>query len=119
MIGFLTAQAEKAGITIRTSDPLAPYANNRSQATVDQLDSTLSELESRIIQMNSSQESLNKRYLELSELRHVLKETAVFFQVAESRADEIAIGSQEEASLLSGMNRESIEPGVAGQINIG
>jgi V-type H+-transporting ATPase subunit a len=116
----LTAQAEKSGVEIRPSDPLAPYATNRSQAVVDQLDTTLSELESRIVQMNSSQESLNKRYLELSELRHVLRETAVFFQVAESRADEIAGAQQEDAGLLQGMNRDSIEPGPAGQtINIG
>jgi V-type H+-transporting ATPase subunit a len=81
MIGFLTAQAEKAGVVVRSSDPLTQYAANRSQAAIDQLDATLSELESRVIQMNSSQESLNKRYLELTEVRHVLRETAVFFQV--------------------------------------
>jgi V-type H+-transporting ATPase subunit a len=116
MAGFLTAQAIKAGVVIRPSDPLAPYASNRSQSAIDQLDSTLSELEARIVQMNSSQDSLNKRYLELSELRHVLRETAVFFQVAESRVDEINAGAhQEDSSLLAGMQRESIEPHVAGQ----
>lgn len=73
-------QSDKAGIRIKPGDSSAPYARTRSQQEVDQLDVTLSELESRISQMNSSQESLNKRYLELSELRHVLRETAVFFQ---------------------------------------
>ncbi|KAJ3338160.1 hypothetical protein HDU91_001295 [Kappamyces sp. JEL0680] len=61
--------------------------------------------------MNSSQESLNKRFLELTELRHVLRETAVFFQVAESRAEEITGANyQEDASLLHGMQRESLDP---------
>jgi V-type H+-transporting ATPase subunit a len=74
-------QAEKAGVYIRPGDPSAPYARTRSQVEIDQLDATLAELESRINQMNSSQESLNKRYLELTEMRHVLRETASFFQV--------------------------------------
>jgi V-type H+-transporting ATPase subunit a len=34
---FLTAQAEKAQVTVRASDPLAAYASNRSQAVMDQL----------------------------------------------------------------------------------
>lgn len=115
-------QAEKSDIKIRPSDPLTFYAANRSQAGIDQLDLTLSELEAKIVQMNSSQESLNKRYLELNELRHVLRETAVFFQVAESRQDEIVNGAhQEDAGLLAGMQRESLDPPpAAGQtINIG
>ena len=106
---------------MKPSDVGAAFATTRTQSGIDQLDATLSELESRIIQMNSSQESLNKRYLELSELRHVLRETAVFFQTAESRADEIITGAvQEDASLLAGMQRESIEPTVTGQtISVG
>lgn len=119
---FAMAQAEKAGIYIRRHDPLEPYARTRSQVELDQLDGTLSELEARIQQMNSSQESLNKRFLELNELRHVLRETAVFFQVAESRADEIGGANyQEDAGLLSGMQREHQDPVFApgAQINIG
>ena len=74
-------QAEKSGVQIRKHDFMEPYAHSRSQVEMDQLDRTLTELESRIQQMNSSQESLNKRYYELNELRHVLRETAIFFQV--------------------------------------
>ena len=33
--------------------------------------------------MNSSEESLNRKFLELSELRHVLRETATFFNAAD------------------------------------
>ena len=75
------SQAEKSDVYIRQHDPMEPYAHSRSQVEMDQPDRTLTELESRIQQMNSSQESLNRRYYELNELRHVLRETAVFFQV--------------------------------------
>lgn len=93
---------------MRAGEPLASYANTRSQHEIDQLDATVSELESRILQMNSSQESLNKRYLELTEARHVLRETASFF--LESRTDEIAAANhQEDAGLLAGMQRESLD----------
>ena len=82
-IGFAIAQAEKVKIQVKPSDPLAPYAASRSQAAVDQLDSTLTALESRLLQMNSSEESLNRKFLELSELRHVLRETATFFNTSD------------------------------------
>ncbi|XJO75166.1 hypothetical protein BDV3_005885 [Batrachochytrium dendrobatidis] len=107
---FLFAQAEKSEIVVTPSDPLAPYAHSRSQVEIDHLEATLTELESKILQMNTSYETLNKRYFELSELRHVLRETAVFFQEAESRTDIITGANyQEEASLLASAERESID----------
>jgi V-type H+-transporting ATPase subunit a len=50
----------------------------------------LSEHDAKVQQMNTSQETLNKRYLELTELRHVLRETAAFFEEAEHRNDTTA-----------------------------
>ncbi|KAJ2994531.1 H(+)-transporting V0 sector ATPase subunit a [Globomyces sp. JEL0801] len=116
VLRFLKKQAEKAEVRLRPAEPLAPYARNRSQLEIDQLDATLIELEGRILQMNTSQESLNKRFLELTELRHVLRETA-----AESRSDEMNAAHAENVGLLAGMQRESIEPAAStGQvINIG
>ncbi|KAJ3322915.1 H(+)-transporting V0 sector ATPase subunit a [Boothiomyces sp. JEL0866] len=113
---FLIAQADKAAVTLQPVDPLTPYARTRSQLEIDQLDTQLGELEARIEQMNTSHVSLNKRFLELTELRHVLRETAVFFQIAESRADEIAIGgnTREDAGLLANQQRESLDPGTSG-----
>lgn len=78
---FLISQAGKAAVTLQPVDPLTPYARTRSQLEIDQLDTQLGELEARIEQMNTSHVSLNKRFLELTELRHVLRETAVFFQI--------------------------------------
>eukprot|EP00842_Homolaphlyctis_polyrhiza_P000846 jgi/Hompol1/1762/HPOL_000018-RA len=108
-IRFLFAQAEKLGIKVNPFDALAPYARIRSQTEIDQLDVSLTELESKIVQMNSSYETLNKRFLELSELRHVLRETAVFFQEAESRADVIAGPNYQEDAHLLATERESMD----------
>lgn len=95
----------------------------RSQQEIDQLDATLNELEARLVQMNSSQESLNKRFLELTETRHVLRETAAFFQAAEGREDEIA-GTivHEDAGLIDNMQRDfhpEVQRAGIGHINIG
>lgn len=119
-LGFLLTQTRKAGIEIPEFDPNVPYAQSRSQSAIDGLDVTLQELEGRVMQMNSSQESLTKRYLELTELRHVLRETAGFFQEAETRVDEIVGNPLEHDSLLVGQDRPSPDSGNAiTNINIG
>ncbi len=77
---FLISQASKSNIQIPSFDPVVPYAQTRLQGSIDQVDAALVDIELRILQMNSSSESLTVRFLELTELRHVLRETAVFFQ---------------------------------------
>ena len=52
----------------------------RGPQTIDDLDVQLAEHEKRLIQMNDSYETLSGRLRELIEARHVLRETAVFFQ---------------------------------------
>ena len=47
--------------------------------TIDELDTKLREHESRMVQMNESYQLLCDRTKELVEARHVLRETAVFF----------------------------------------
>jgi V-type H+-transporting ATPase subunit a len=78
IVGFLKGQVEKATLPIRPVN-LSQYARARTFQEIDELEERLSEHDGRIQQMNTSQETLNKRYLELTELRHVLKETSVFF----------------------------------------
>jgi V-type H+-transporting ATPase subunit a len=46
---------------------------------VDDLDARLAELERRMVQMNASYETMNKRFLELTEMKYVLRETAFIF----------------------------------------
>ena len=51
----------------------------RAAQTIDELDVKLAGHESRLIKMNDSYQTLSERMKELVEARHVLRETAVFF----------------------------------------
>ncbi|TPX33003.1 hypothetical protein SmJEL517_g03985 [Synchytrium microbalum] len=99
---FLQTQIEKATLPIRPFTGSMYYARSRTQQEIDELDERLVEHEARVLQMNNSLETLNKRYLELTELRHVLRETAIFFEEAESHTNDIIAGSTaEDAGLLA------------------
>ena len=84
-VRFFTSQIEKEKDPIRVR-PLYESALNmitvgpRGPQTIDDLDVQLAEHEKRLMQMNDSYETLNNRLRELIEARHVLRETAVFFQ---------------------------------------
>ncbi|KAJ3299275.1 H(+)-transporting V0 sector ATPase subunit a [Borealophlyctis nickersoniae] len=99
---FLRTQIDKAEIPVRSLEGSMYYARSTTQQEIDELEERLAEHEARIQQMNNSLETLNKRYLELTELRHVLRETSVFFEEAGSRTDELLGGAhQEDSHLLS------------------
>jgi V-type H+-transporting ATPase subunit a len=76
LLGFFQAQLEKSEIPIRA---LTTATRARSAQEVDDLEETLRDHEGRVSQMNSSYESLQRRYLQLTELRHVLRESSSFF----------------------------------------
>ena len=83
-VRFFSSQIEKEknAVVIRSlfdSSPLITVGPRGPQA-IDQLDTTLSEHEVRLTQMNESYHTLSERARELVEARHVLRETAVFFQ---------------------------------------
>ncbi|KAI9313389.1 V-type ATPase, V0 complex, 116kDa subunit family [Dichotomocladium elegans] len=86
---FFQTQIEKAEIPIRPLTAAAYRSRARSAQEVDDLEEKLKEHESRISQMNSSYEQLLRRNLQMTELRHVLGESGVFFDQAESRQDTI------------------------------
>ncbi|KAI9343869.1 V-type ATPase, V0 complex, 116kDa subunit family [Zopfochytrium polystomum] len=96
---FLHGQIQKAEIPIKTS-AVSSSARARTQQEIDDLEERLTDHESRIQQMITSQETLNKRFLELTELRHVLKETTIFFEEADARSDLPSAPYQEDAHLL-------------------
>jgi V-type H+-transporting ATPase subunit a len=77
-------QKEKDVVPIRPlydSAPLVTVGPSAAQ-TIDELDVTLAEHETRLVQMNDSYKTLSERTRELVEARHVLRETAVFFEKA-------------------------------------
>ena len=78
-IGFLICQAEKSEVRLKPLETDLSFTRARSYQELTEIESQLGIHESRILQMNQSKETLNKRFLELTELKHVLKETAVFF----------------------------------------
>ncbi|KAF7309205.1 V-type proton ATPase subunit a [Mycena kentingensis (nom. inval.)] len=61
----------------------------RGPQTIDEFDVTLTEHESRLLRMNESYQTLSKRAKELVEARHVLRETAVFFDKAQGHQTDI------------------------------
>ena len=82
-VRFFSAQlnAEKDVVPIRPLYDSAPLitVGPRAAQTIDELDVTLAEHEQRLIKMNESYQTLSTRTKELIEAKHVLRETAVFF----------------------------------------
>ena len=78
---FTQIEREKDVVPIRPLYDSAPLitVGPRAAQTIDDLDVTLAEHESRLLQMNSGYQNLSERTKELVEARHVLRETAVFF----------------------------------------
>ncbi|KAI9015308.1 V-type ATPase, V0 complex, 116kDa subunit family [Phycomyces nitens] len=96
---FLQAQIESDGIPIQSlENPQTTRA--RSAQQVDDLEETLERHESRMTEMNASYESLQHRFLQLTELRHVLGESETFFRQAEARDRRQAIDTLDDTAPL-------------------
>lgn len=80
--GFFQAQLEQSNIPYQGIEPDTHHSSARTAQEIDDLEETLKDHEVRISQMNSSYETLLRRNLQLTELRHVLKESSVFFEQA-------------------------------------
>ncbi|KAK0442909.1 V-type ATPase, V0 complex, 116kDa subunit family [Armillaria borealis] len=93
-VRFFSSQlaAEKDVVPIRPLYDSAPLitVGPRAAQTLDELDVTLSEHESRLIKMNDSYRTLSTRTKELVEARHVLRETAVFFDKHDDRENQFS-----------------------------
>lgn len=102
-------QKEKDVIPIRSlydSSPLVTVGPSAAH-NIDELDVTLAEHETRLVQMNDSYKTLSERTRELVEARHVLRETAVFFEKAEIQQTDIRTSFDDSsAPLLQHDDRE-------------
>ncbi|KAG0246836.1 V-type ATPase, V0 complex, 116kDa subunit family [Mortierella sp. GBAus27b] len=97
---LFTSQIGKADIPIRSSHS-SHRARTPSRQELDEIERRLSEHETRLVQLNKSYEALQRRYWELIELKHVLREAAAFFEEAASHQDEIRASMEEtDAPLL-------------------
>lgn len=102
-------QKEKDVVPIRPlydSSPLVTVGPSAAH-NIDELDVTLVEHETRLVQMNDSYKTLSERTRELVEARHVLRETAVFFDKAETQQTDIRTSFDDSsAPLLQHDDRE-------------
>ncbi|KAL5512032.1 VPH1 [Sanghuangporus vaninii] len=104
-VRFFRTQIEKEKDPVRVR-PLYEAATSmitvgpRGPQTIDELDGQLAEHEKRLAQMNESYETLSERLRELIEARHVLRETAVFFQKAEGQQTEIRTSFDDSSAPL-------------------
>lgn len=97
-VRFFSSQIEKESaqyptspVPVRALGDSAPLATvgPRASQTRDELDVVLTDHESRLSQMNENYLTLSARQRELVEARHVLRETAVFFNRAETAQPDI------------------------------
>ncbi|TRM59838.1 V-type ATPase, V0 complex, 116kDa subunit family [Schizophyllum amplum] len=103
-------QKERDVVPIRPLYDSAPLitVGPRAAQTIDELDVTLAEHESRLTKMNDSYQMLSDRTKELVEARHVLRETAVFFDSAQDHDTDIRQSLDDSsAPLLQHEDREN------------
>ncbi|KAF8590511.1 ATPase V0/A0 complex subunit [Ramaria rubella] len=103
-------EKEKDKIPVRPlydSVPLVTVGPRVAQ-TIDELEVKLADHEHRLIQMNESYQTMGERTRELVEARHVLRETAVFFDRAQGHENEIRASLDDSSQpLLAHDDREA------------
>lgn len=95
---YFGAQLEKNGVMVRPVPANANLGAAPSAADIDGLAERAEQLEERVTQLNSSYETLQKRWIELIEYRWVLREAGGFFDRAHHQADDIRQASTDEPS---------------------
>ncbi|KAJ3869831.1 V-type ATPase, V0 complex, 116kDa subunit family [Lentinula novae-zelandiae] len=103
-------EQEKDVVPIRPLYDSAPLiaVGPRAPQAMDELDVTLAAHEQRLTQMNETYQKLSERTKELIEARHVLRETAVFFDKAQDHQTDIRTSFDDSsAPLLQHDDREN------------
>ncbi|KAJ1964414.1 H(+)-transporting V0 sector ATPase subunit a, partial [Dimargaris xerosporica] len=105
---YLSTNIDKLEIPVQQPAESHQLRRSRSPQEIDELDESLSQHEYRVVQLNESYENLQRRLLELTELRHVLRETTAFLQKASQRQDEIRQSfDNPDAPLLNSTGRST------------
>jgi len=77
--GYFRAQMDKAGITMRSVYDFDNPFVSPSTTEIDELADKCQSLENRVSSLNESYETLQRREVELTEWRWVLREAGGFF----------------------------------------
>ncbi|XP_055934115.1 V-type proton ATPase 116 kDa subunit a 1-like isoform X1 [Argiope bruennichi] len=93
---FLEKEIKKDGIAMMTfgDNPEAP----QPREMID-LEATFEKLENELREVNTNAEALKKTYLELTELKHILRKTQQFFDEAEFHAVQMHDPSMQEENV--------------------
>ncbi|KAF9036853.1 V-type ATPase, V0 complex, 116kDa subunit family [Panaeolus papilionaceus] len=110
-VRFFASQIDKEKDTVPVrslyeTPPLITTGPRAAQA-IDELDLTLAEHEKRLSRMNESYQTLSERTRELVEARHVLRETAVFFDKAQGQQSDIRSSFDDSVTPLLQDDREA------------
>jgi len=103
-IRFLKAQIEREDIKIKNSSA-EEAAVSKSPKELEELEQKINETEKVVIELNENQRTLDKRYLELTEMRHVIKVTDEFFE--SSNVKDIQEGNMNSDSTTGLLKEES------------
>ena len=113
-VQFLQTQLEREAIPARPLESAMALLSTEDQARspmmMEELSRRLQEHEERVKQMNTSQEALQKRLLELEEAKNVIRETEVFFQQAEAQPEAVRVSMDTDAEAPLLENQGQVRP---------
>lgn len=104
---FFATHIEKSELQVAPLPDFGLHTKVRSAQEIDELEGAINTHEARVTELNSSYEKLQRRNLELTELRHVLAETGQFFRAAINRQDNIRSSFDDSSAPL--LNTPDVE----------
>jgi len=102
-IRFLRNQIEREDIKIKKCSA-EESGVSKSPKELEELEQKISETEKVVIELNENQRTLDKRYLELTEMRHVIKVTDEFFE--SSNAKELEESNIKKSDSTTGLLKD-------------
>ncbi|ORX91936.1 V0/A0 complex, 116-kDa subunit of ATPase [Basidiobolus meristosporus CBS 931.73] len=114
----LIKQSEKLLIKPRAYPIQEYFSRPQTTREIDELEEKVNQYEQRLAQMNSSYESLQKRLMEMTEIKHILQQATTFFREAEAHQEEISRSSFDDSAPLL-QDLEVAAPEGATHVNIG
>ncbi|KAI0235381.1 H(+)-transporting V0 sector ATPase subunit a [Massospora cicadina] len=100
MLRVFSGHIGSASIPVIPLPEIGLHTKVRSAQEIDELETAIATHESRLSELTASYENLQRRNLELTELRYVLSETSQFFQNAPSDQEALASPTDDSSAPL-------------------